>query len=125
MDKKPASQTTTGGSAEPAAESVAASPPKALPMPAYSPVGAKVPPMAVAMPHTGAGGTPATPKAAMAVGAKGAPSASVMRMEGYPHGCGGMQARAMVATQLAVPAHVVTVAPIGGKPRATGTAGDR
>jgi hypothetical protein len=124
MDKKPDSNpvvtTKAGATPEPMREA-GSLPPQAMRMPAYSPVGGKVPRMAVPMPHSGAGGVLATPAAAArsdgpkTVGA----TTSVMRLVAYPSGRGGMQARAIEAVEAALPSRGLAVSPIGPRPPAS------
>lgn len=116
-DSKPAATTNTGMTSDSSAR-------KAIPMPAYSPVGGQVPRVAVPMPHAGSGGALAAPTPARQDGPKtiGA-TASVMRMAGYPSSGGGMQARPIVPAYAAVPARVTPVSPIGRRPPAMPTTG--
>jgi hypothetical protein len=129
MDKKPDSNpavttTKTGTTAEPMREA-GSLPPQAVQMPTYSPVGGRVPRMAVPMPHSGAGGVLATPASAArsdgpkAVGA----TPSVMRLEAYPSGRGGMHARAIETVEVAPPSRVLAVSPIGPRPPASPSTG--
>ena len=61
MDKKPDSKSPAATDAGMTSDSLA---PKAMSLPAYSPVGGQVPRVAVPMPHTGPGGVLAVPSAA-------------------------------------------------------------
>lgn len=114
MDKKPDPKPPAATKAGMTSDSLA---PKAMPMPACSPVSGQVPRMAMPMPHAGAVGALAVPSAARHHGPKKVwATADVMRMDGYPSGSGGMQARPIVAAEAAVPAH--SVSPIGRRPPA-------
>ena len=119
MDKKPDSTPPVATKAGVVSDS---STPKAMPMPAYSPVGGQVPRVAVPMPSADPGGVPALPARHNGPKTVGA-TAGVMRMDGYPAGCGGMQARPIVGVEAALPARMTPISPIGHQPSAMPTTG--